>query len=62
MKSIGDRLTRHDLAAVIGAAVFRNYPYIPGPYLSDGTEFLPITGNPAVAAAALTGDSLLGDP
>ncbi|MEV5843199.1 hypothetical protein AB0M32_14665 [Streptomyces sp. NPDC051985] len=62
VKTTGDRPAGHDLVVVIGAEVFRYHPYVPGPYLSDGTEFLQITGNPAVAAAALMGDSLLGDP
>ncbi|WP_037899923.1 MULTISPECIES: hypothetical protein [Streptomyces] len=62
VETSGDRLDGHDLVVVIGAEVFRYYPYVPGPYLSDSTEFLPITGNPAAAAAALMGDSLLGDP
>ncbi|MFF3984341.1 benzoylformate decarboxylase [Streptomyces sp. NPDC001797] len=62
VKTISDRLTGHDLVVVIGAEVFRYYPYVPGPYLPEGTELLQITGNPAVAAAARVGDSLLGDP
>ncbi|MEU5059925.1 MULTISPECIES: benzoylformate decarboxylase [unclassified Streptomyces] len=62
VKAISDRLTGHDLVVVIGAEVFRYYPYVPGNYLPDGTELLQITGNPAVAAAARVGDSLLGDP
>ncbi|KQW06962.1 hypothetical protein ASD08_05075 [Streptomyces sp. Root369] len=62
VKTIDDRLAGHDLVVVIGVEVFRYYPHGPGLYLSDGTEFLPSTGNPAVAAAALMGDSLLGDP
>ncbi|MGW7424674.1 benzoylformate decarboxylase [Streptomyces sp. NPDC054813] len=62
VKTISDRLEGHDLVVVIGAEVFRYYPYVPGPYLPDGTELLQITGNPDVAASARVGDSLLGDP
>ncbi|MGX1669469.1 hypothetical protein [Streptomyces sp. NPDC055400] len=62
VKTISDRLTGHDLVIVIGAEVFRYYPYVPGDYLPAGTELLQISGNPAVAAAARVGDSLLGDP
>ncbi|MBZ9639972.1 hypothetical protein K8369_11245 [Streptomyces sp. PSKA30] len=62
VKTISDRLTGHDLVVVIGAEVFRYYPYVPGDYLPDGTELLQITGTPGVAAAARMGDSLLGDP
>lgn len=62
VKTIGDRLAGHDLVAVIGAEVFRYYPYVPGDYLPEGTELLHLTGDPEVAAAARVGDSLLGDP
>jgi len=62
LKSVSDRLTGHDLVIVIGAEVFRYYPYVAGPYLPKGTELLQITGDPDVAAAARVGDSLLGDP
>ncbi|WP_405164581.1 benzoylformate decarboxylase [Nocardia sp. NBC_01499] len=62
MKAISERLTGHDLVVVIGAEVFRYYPYVPGPYLPDGTDLLQITADPAVAAGARVGDSLLGDP
>ncbi len=62
VKTISDRLAGHDLAIVIGAEVFRYYPYVPGDYLPAGTELLQITANPEVAAAARVGDSLLSDP
>ncbi|WP_351225831.1 benzoylformate decarboxylase [Streptomyces sp. NPDC002133] len=62
VKAISDRLTGHDLVVVIGAEVFRYYPYVPGDILPAGTELLHITHDPAVAAAARVGDSLLGDP
>ncbi|MEV6024721.1 thiamine pyrophosphate-dependent enzyme [Streptomyces sp. NPDC052036] len=62
MKTVSDRLAGHDLVVVIGAEVFRYYPYVPGDYLPEGTDLLQITGDPEVAAAARVGDSLLGDP
>ena len=62
VKTISDRLAGHDLAIVIGAEVFRYYPYIPGDFLPAGTELLQITASPDVAAAARVGDALLGDP
>ena len=55
------RLEGHDLVVVIGAPVFRYYPYIPGPYLPDGTELLHVTCDPDTAAYAASGDSALGD-
>src|SRR6478672_10969461 len=62
VKTVSDRLADHDLAVVIGAEVFRYYPYVPGEYLPDDTQLLQITANPEVAAAARVGDSLIGDP
>ncbi|MEU3302194.1 benzoylformate decarboxylase [Streptomyces sp. NPDC006678] len=62
VKTVGDRLTGHDLVVVIGAEVFRYYPYVPGDYLPAGTELLQITADPDIAAAARVGDSLVGDP
>jgi benzoylformate decarboxylase len=57
-----ERLRGFDLAIVIGAQVFRYYPYIAGSYLPDGTELLQITADPNEAATAFVGDSILGDP
>ena len=62
VKTISDRLAGHDLAVVIGAEVFRYYPYVPGDYLPAGTELLQITANPEAAAAARVGDSPAGRP
>ncbi|MFI5775528.1 benzoylformate decarboxylase [Nocardia sp. NPDC051570] len=62
MKTISDRLTGHDLVAVIGAEVFRYYPYVAGPILPEGTELIQITSDPDIAAGARVGDSVLGDP
>ncbi|MGW5108691.1 benzoylformate decarboxylase [Nocardia sp. NPDC004123] len=61
VKAIGERLAGHDLVVVIGAEVFRYYPYVPGDILPAGTELLQITDDPGIAAAARVGDSLLGD-
>ena len=54
-------LRGHDLAIVIGAEVFRYYPYIPGDYLPEGTDLLQVTNDPHDAAAAIVGESLLSD-
>jgi benzoylformate decarboxylase len=62
VKTISDRLTGHDLAVVIGAEVFRYYPYVPGDLLPEGTDLLHVTASPEAAAAARVGDSLLSDP
>ena len=55
-------LAPHDLVVVIGAPVFRYYPYIPGDYLAEGTTLLLVTDDPAEAARAPVGDSILADP
>jgi benzoylformate decarboxylase len=58
---LSKRLKGHDLVIVIGAPIFRYYPYIAGDYLPEGAELLQITSDPADAGAAAVGDSLLAD-
>ena len=58
---LSDKLKGHDLVVVIGAPVFRYYPYVPGDYLPAGTRLLHLTDDPAEAARAPVGDSLLAD-
>jgi benzoylformate decarboxylase len=54
-------LRGHDVVVVIGAQVFRYYPYVAGEYLPEGTELLQITADPRLAGVAPVGDSVLGD-
>ena len=54
-------LRGHDLIIVIGAPVFRYYPYLAGDYLPAGAELVQIVSDPAEAGAAAVGDSLLSD-
>src|ERR1700739_498097 len=54
-------LRDHDLVVVIGAQVFRYYPYVADEYLPARTDLLQITADPALAEAAPVDDSLLGD-
>ena len=54
-------LEGHDLVMVVGAEVFRYYPYVPGEYLPAGTQLWQLTDDPAEAARAPVGDSLIGD-
>jgi benzoylformate decarboxylase len=61
IRPLAKRLEPYDLVLVIGAPVFRYYPYIPGDYLPAGTKLLHITSDPAVAGRAPVGDSLLSD-
>jgi benzoylformate decarboxylase len=58
---LAKRLQGYDLVIVIGAEVFRYYPYVAGDYLPQGTELLQITADPLYANKAVAGDSLLSD-
>ena len=58
---LADKLQGHDLVIVIGAPVFRYYPYVPGDYLPSGSQLLHLTDDPAEAARAPVGDTLLAD-
>ena len=59
---LGDKLKGHDVVLVVGAPVFRYYPYVPGEYLPAGTRLLHVTDDPNEAARAPVGDAILGDP
>ncbi len=54
-------LKSFDLALVIGAEIWRYYPYAAGPVSPPGLELLQITNDPHDAGSALVGDSLLSD-
>jgi benzoylformate decarboxylase len=58
---LSELLEGHDVALVVGAPVFRYYPYVPGPYLPSGLRLLHISEDPGETARAPVGDSLLGD-
>ena len=55
------RLEGHDLVLVVGAPVFRYYPWVPGDYLPQGTRLLQVSDDPGATAKAPVGDSLLSD-
>ncbi len=55
------RLEGHDLVLVVGAPVFRYYPWSPGAHLPDGTRLLHVTDDLDEAAKAVAGESLAGD-
>ncbi|WP_353813367.1 benzoylformate decarboxylase [Agromyces sp. SYSU T00266] len=59
---LAEKLAGHDVAIVIGAPVFRYYPYVAGSYLPDGLQLLHVSDDPAETAKAPVGDSLIGDP
>jgi benzoylformate decarboxylase len=58
---LSEKLKGHDVALVIGAPVFRYYPYVPGRYLPAGLRLLHISDDPGETARAPVGDSVLGD-
>lgn len=58
---IGEVLAEFDLVLVVGAEVFRYYPWSPGPVLHSGTNLLQITEDPHDAGSARAGDSLLAN-
>jgi benzoylformate decarboxylase len=62
MGPLSKKLEGHDAALVIGAPVFRYYPWVPGPYIPEGLRLLHVSDDPAETARAPIGDSLLGDP
>jgi benzoylformate decarboxylase len=61
MGPLAGKLAGHDVALVVGAPVFRYYPYVAGPYLPPGLRLLHISDNPAETGRAPVGDSLIGD-
>ncbi|MGF1473597.1 MAG: benzoylformate decarboxylase [Rubrobacteraceae bacterium] len=58
---LSKKLEGHDLALVVGAPVFRYYPYVAGPYLPAGMRLLHVSDDPAETGRAPVGDSLVGD-
>ena len=58
---LSNALTGYDLVLVVGAEVWRYYPYAAGPVSPPGLELLQITNDPHDAGSALVGDSLLSD-
>jgi benzoylformate decarboxylase len=59
---LADALEGHDLILVVGAPVFRYYPFVEGNYLPDGARLIQIVDDPQEAARAPVGDSILADP
>ena len=58
---VSEALAHFDTVLVVGAEVFRYYPYINGPVLQNGTQLLQITNSPHDAGAARVGDAILSD-
>jgi benzoylformate decarboxylase len=58
---LSDKLSGHDLLVVIGAPVFRYYPFVPGKYLPPGARLLHVTDDPNMSSKAPVGESLVSD-
>lgn len=58
---LSEKLKGFDVVLVLGAPVFRYYPYVPGEYLPNGCRLFHITNDPEEAARAPVGDSLIAD-
>jgi benzoylformate decarboxylase len=55
-------LAGHDLVLVVGAPVFRQYPYEPGPYVDEGTRVVEISQDPAEVHRSPADLAVLTDP
>lgn len=58
---LGNALEDFDVVLVVGAEIWRYYPYVPGRIVPEGLRLLHVTNDPHDAAAALVGDSVLSD-
>ena len=58
---LSEKLAGHDVIVVIGAPVFRYYPWVPGGYVPAESRLLHITADPAESGRAPVGDSLVAD-
>ena len=61
MGPLAKRLQPYDTVLVVGAPVFLYYPYVAGPAVRAGTELVQLTNDPAMAARALVGTSVIGN-
>ena len=59
--ALSTALEGYDLALVVGAEVWRDYPWDEGPVSPPGLHVLQITNDPHDAGSALVGDSMLSD-
>ncbi|RYF60375.1 MAG: benzoylformate decarboxylase [Comamonadaceae bacterium] len=62
IEPVAEALEPYDVVLVIGAPVFRYYPYTPGRFLAEGTRLWQVTSSVDEAARAPMGDALVADP
>ena len=60
-KPLAEQLARHDVVVVLGARIFLYYAYVPGDAIKVGTRLFQITNSTSDAAAALAGNSIVGN-
>lgn len=60
-KPLADQLAAYDTVVVLGAPIFLYYAYVPGDSIKTGTKLFHITNSPQDAAAALAGNSIVGN-
>jgi benzoylformate decarboxylase len=58
---LASQLAGYDTVIVLGASVFLYYAYVPGDPIRPGTKLFQITNSPLTAAAALAGESIVGN-
>ncbi|MDQ3927156.1 MAG: benzoylformate decarboxylase [Actinomycetota bacterium] len=58
---IADQLSEYDVVLVLGAPVFRYFPYVPGPPVREDTQVIHVTDNPEEASRAAAGTGIMGD-
>ncbi|MGW0801987.1 thiamine pyrophosphate-dependent enzyme [Nonomuraea sp. NPDC002799] len=57
-----EALAGHDVVLAVGAPVFRQYPYAPGPLVAPGTSVAVVTDDPAEAHRSPAGLAYLASP
>ena len=60
-RSLSQQLAVYDVVVVLGAAVFKYYPYAAGPVVEPDTCVLQVTDDPSEAARAATGSGVVGN-
>jgi benzoylformate decarboxylase len=55
-------LAPHDVVVAVGAPVFRQYPFVPGPFVEAGTRVAMVSQDPAEVHRSTAGLAVLGQP
>jgi benzoylformate decarboxylase len=60
-RALSRQLAEYDAVLVLGASVFKYYPYAAGPVVEPETSVFQVTDDPSEAARAATGNSVVGN-